>query len=71
MYNPEDITYSYDPGENGYKRSHLEWRNMGISKIVEENDNKVYVKQYSSFDELKSYLVSEDSEAVFYDPEIM
>ena len=70
MYNPEDITYSYIPVENGYEKSHLEWRNESISKIVGEYDNKVYVKQYSSFEELKSYLVNEDSEAVFYDPEI-
>jgi hypothetical protein len=70
MYNPEDITNSYIPIENGYEKSHLECRDESISKILKEYDNKVYVKQYSSLDELKSHLVSEGSEAVFYDPEI-
>lgn len=70
MYNPEDITYSYADDKNGYEKSYLEWRNKDVLKMVEEFENKVYVKQYSSFNELKGYLISEDDGSIFFDPEI-
>ncbi|WP_313232097.1 hypothetical protein [Tissierella praeacuta] len=42
-----------------------------VSKLLEKYDDKVYVKQYSSFDELKKYFIGDDTDNTFYDPEII
>ncbi len=65
-YNPEKITYIKSTDE--FYENEI---NKIIDEILEKYDNKVYVKKYSSFDELKSYLVKTDEKGEkFYDPEI-
>lgn len=71
MYNPEDITCFHDSYDSGYGKSDHEEEKKNISKLLEKHDNKVYVKQYSSFTELKKYFVGEDTDTAFYDPEII
>lgn len=51
--------------------SWLEGVEKSVSKLLEKYDDKVYVKQYSSFAELKEYFVRDDTNSTFYDPEII
>lgn len=71
MYNPEDITCFYYSDESDYRESWLEGVEKSVSKLLEKYDDKVYVKQYSSFDELKEYFVRDDTNSTFYDSEII
>ncbi|MCQ4924808.1 hypothetical protein NE686_17030 [Tissierella carlieri] len=71
MYNPEDITCFYYSDRSDYRESWLEGVEKSVSKLLEKYDDKVYVKQYSSFDELKEYFVRDDTNSTFYDPEII
>jgi hypothetical protein len=64
-YNPEEVSY-----KSSFDKNYEKDRNKRISKIVEEHDGKVYVKQYSSFEDFKNYLIDEDDGAIFYDPEV-
>ncbi|OZV10494.1 hypothetical protein CIW83_19900 [Tissierella sp. P1] len=71
MYNPEDITCFYYSDESDYRESWLEGVEKSVSKLLEKYDDKVYVKQYPSFDELKEYFVRDDTNSTFYNPEII
>lgn len=71
MYNPEDITCFYYSDRSDYRESWLEGVEKSVSKLLEKYDDKVYVKQYSSFDELKEYFVGDGTDNTFYDPEII
>jgi len=71
MYNPEDITCFYYLDRSDYGKSWLEGVEKSVSKLLEKYDDKVYVKQYSSFDELKKYFIGDDTDNTFYDPEII
>ncbi|MBU5313401.1 hypothetical protein KQI38_15360 [Tissierella carlieri] len=71
MYNPEDITCFYYSDRSDYRESWIEGVEKSVSKLLERYDDKVYVKQYSSFDELKEYFVGDSTDNTFYDPEII